>query len=272
MPGSTAFEKLIDVGGLCLHFHVWQGSGLTVLLEAGGGVDSSYWGPLPASLAQRAGVTVVSYDRAGFGQSDLPESPYDLLEEVGWLWRGLAQLGLAQDLILVGHSYGAWLTRLAASQRPAAVGGMVLVDPLTTEFVDLLGVDYLDAHPLSGLPGWLDPSRPEKLSKYERALLRVSAGGLGPKAEVMRRAALPQKVPVRVISSRLPFLPKPEEQRAWWLAHDQLTASIPGAVLLAAERSDHRIPIHQPEIILEAVLEVIQLAKRDLLGRIPEPP
>jgi pimeloyl-ACP methyl ester carboxylesterase len=262
MPGSSkAFETLIDVGGLCLHFRVWQGTGLTVLLEAGGGVDSSYWGALPADLAQKAGVTVVSYDRAGFGMSDLPETPYDLLEEVGWLWRGLEQLGLAQDLILVGHSYGGWLIRLEASQHPAAVSGMVFVDPFTTEFVDLLGVAYLDTHPLTGKSPSLEATHPEKMTKYERAQVRMVAGSLGPKAEIMRKTTIPAGVPVRVISSRKPFLPKPEEQRPWWLAHQQLTASIPGAVLWVAERSDHRIPIHQPEIILEAVLEVIQLAK-----------
>jgi pimeloyl-ACP methyl ester carboxylesterase len=40
-----------------------------------------------------------------------------------------------------------------------------------------------------------------------------------------------------------------------------MAASIPGAELIVAEESDHLIPEKQPEIILDAVKEVIRLTK-----------
>ena len=49
--------------------------------------------------------------------------------------------------------------------------------------------------------------------------------------------------------------------RAWRKAHQQMAASIPDAVLFEAEGCDHFIPEKQPEIIIQAVKQVILLAK-----------
>jgi len=251
-----ADEILVDVGNCRLNFRIIEGGELTILLEAGGGMDSGEWINLAPKFARETGSTIVSYDRAGFGKSDLPEIPQDMSEEVEWLWRGLQKLGLQKDLILVGHSFGGWMIRLFASEHPEAVRGMVFVDPFTNEFVDKLGVEYLDNHPMTGkIP--FDTSQPDKLTKYQRALVRMARGGLGPKMKIMRRTKLPSGIPVIVITSGQPFLPKTEEQEAWRKSHEQMTASIKGASLIVAEESNHMVPMQQPDLIIEAVKEVI---------------
>ncbi len=253
-------ETLVQVGKYRLNFQVIKGGSLAILLEAGGGMDSREWSRLAPELARKTGATIVSYDRAGFGESDLPETPHDMSEEVEWLWQGLQKLNLYKDLILVGHSFGGWMIRLFASEHPEAVRGMVFVDPFTNEFVDLLGVEYLDNHPMAGkLP--FDTSQPDKLTKYQRALVRMSGDGLGPKIKTMRETSVPSGIPVLVITSGKPFLPKAEEQEAWKLSHEQMTASIKGATLIVAEESDHMVPGRQPDLIIEAVMKVIQSAK-----------
>jgi len=242
-------ETLVQVGEYRLNFQVIKGGDLNILLEAGGGMHSAEWSKL------------VFYDRAGFGKSDLPETPNDMREEVDWLWHGLQKLGLDKNLILVGHSFGGWMIRLFASEYPEATRGMVFIDPFTNEFVDLLGVEYLDNHPMAGkLP--FDTSQPEKLTKIQRALVRMVGDGLGPKIEIMRKTSIPPDIPVVVITSGRQFLPKTEEQEAWRLAHEQLTASIKGATLIVAEESDHMVPWRQPELIIETVMKVIKAASR----------
>ena len=262
-PSSQTFrpvETLIQVGEWRLNFSVIEGGGLTILCESGGGMDSREWSRLAPVFAQKTGAAVVAYDRAGFGKSDLPDTPSDMRREVEWLWRGLEHLGRDKNLILVGHSFGGWLIRLIASEHPEAVRGMVFVDPFTTEFVDALGIEYLDDHPVAGkLP--FDTSHPEKLSRMQRALVRMVGDGLKSKVEVMRNTEVPPGIPVRIITCGRPFLPKPEEQAAWRAAHEQLAASIEGAELLIAEKSAHMIPMAQPEIIIEAVTEVASLIK-----------
>ena len=251
-----AVESLVQVGQYRLNFKVIRGENYTVLLEAGGGMDSREWDKIAPELSRKTGATIVSYDRAGFGKSDLPETPLDMREEVGWLWQGLKKLELDKNLILVGHSFGGWMIRLFASEYPEAVKGMVFVDPFTNELVDLLGVAYLDNHPMSGkLP--FDTSHPEKLTRIQRALVRMVGDGLGSKIEIMHKTSIPSNIPVIVITSGKPFLPKKEEQEAWREAHEQFVSSIKGAILIVAEESDHMIPQEQPELIIESVLKII---------------
>jgi pimeloyl-ACP methyl ester carboxylesterase len=258
---STVIDSMIDVGGCRLHFSVIQGSETRIVLEVGGGADASQWGTLPRSLAQETGATVVTYDRAGFGKSDLPDTPYNMVQEVDWGIKGLRQLGLDRDIILMGHSYGGWLIRLTASRYPDVVRGMVFIDPFSAEFVELLGVEYLDNHPSCRKDLPFANANPRDLTKNQRGGIRMVKEGLGPKVAIMRGTTIP-KVPVRIITSGQPWWLTPQEDRAWRQAHEQMAASIPGAELIVAKESDHLIPEKQPEIIIEAVKDVIRLAKR----------
>jgi pimeloyl-ACP methyl ester carboxylesterase len=260
---AQAVEKLVDIGGYNLNFRIIPGRGSAILLESGGGMDSTEWNALAPRLAQETGATVIAYDRAGFGKSDLPETKYDLREDTAALWRGLRTLGLDRNLILVGHSYGGFLIRFEAAEHPDAVRGLVFVDPFSVEFVDTFGVDYCNNHPMMGkLP--FDTSRPETLSKPQRALVRMVGApesNLAKKIAVMRQAVFPEGIPVRVITSGTAFPPKPEEQKAWRESHERLTASIKGAVLVVAEKSGHMIPFSEPDLLVSVVAEVVRLAK-----------
>ena len=257
---TDAVEKLIDVGQCRLNFRVIKGGSITILFESGGGMDSTEWSELAPEIAGKTGATIVTYDRAGFGKSDLPEISYDMRTETKWLLDGLKKLGLEKNLILVGHSYGGWLIRLIASMNPDNISGMVFIDPFSSEFVDILGAKYLDEQPMIGkLP--FDTSKPEKLTKIQRALVRMVSVGLQRKTEIMRKTTIPVGIPVRLITCGKPFLPKPEEQKAWRRSHEQIVSKIKGAKLIAAEQSGHMIPFEQPGIIIETILEVIQLTK-----------
>jgi pimeloyl-ACP methyl ester carboxylesterase len=260
---AEAVEKLVDVGGYNLNFRIIPGHGHAILLEAGGGMDSTEWNALAPRLARETGTTVIAYDRAGFGKSDLPERKYDLREDTAALWRGLRTLGLDRNLILVGHSYGGFLIRFEAAEHPDTVRGVVFVDPFTVEFVDIFGIEYCNNHPMMGkLP--FDTSRPETLSKFQRACVRmVGAPGsnLADKIAVIRQAVIPKGIPARVITAGIAFLPKPEEQKAWRESHERLTASIKGATLVLAEKSGHGIPFSQPDLIVSVVSEVVRLAR-----------
>ncbi len=261
-PGPTVVDTLVSVQGSRLNFRIIKGGSPTIVLEAGGGMDLTEWNTIAPELALKTGATVVSYDRAGFGKSDLPEYPCDMKVEAGWLWKSLKHLGFEKDIILVGHSYGGWMIRIEASENPDAVSGIVFIEPFSVEFVDLLGVEYLDQHPMAGkLP--FDTSQPEKLTKQQRALVRMVGEGLGPKVEIMKKTVVPKGIPVFIIKAALPFLPKEEEQKAWNQALDRMAASIEGSVLVVAEKSNHMIPFMQPELVIETVIKAIRLANSD---------
>lgn len=256
----TVIDTIVTVDGIRFHFQVIEGGEPTILLESGGGMDLSEWADIGPRFARETGATVVSYSRAGFGKSDLPEVPCDMRVEAAWLWKGLGKLGLDRNIVLVGHSYGGWMVRLEASEFPDDVSGIVFVDPFSAEFVDIMGVEYLDDHPMMGkLP--FDASDPSKLDKYELALVRMVEGGLGPKMEIMKRTAVPEGIPVVIITSGLQTLPEVEEQEAWDKGLNQMAASIAGAVLIKAEESNHMIPWSQPDIVVEAVKGIVGKVK-----------
>jgi len=255
-----AVEKLIDVGGYKLNFRIIPGKGPVILLESGGGMDSSEWEALAPMLWQETGATVVAYDRAGYGKSDLPETKYDLHEDTEALWRGLGQLGLDRDLVLVGHSYGGFLIRFEAGEHPGSVKGLVFVDPFTLELVDAMGVEATE-NKVGKLP--FDASHPEKLTKQQRASVRVNGApgsNLAEKCDAARQVGLPKGLPVRVITSGDQWLP-PQDQKLWRESHERLTESIKGAKLVVAEQSNHMIPEHQPDLVVSVVAEVVRLAK-----------
>ncbi|MCP4573076.1 MAG: alpha/beta hydrolase [bacterium] len=255
----AAEEHLVDAGSYRLFFRIIRGEGPVILMEAGGGMHSGQWPDLMARVAAETGATVVSYDRPGFGQSDLPDIPCDMREESDSLWRALDKLNLDAEVILVGYSYGGWMTRLHANDHPDRVAGIVFIDPFNCEFVEALGVAYCDTHPMMGA-GELAELPSDELTREQRANLRMMAEGLGPKVALMRETRVPEGIPVRLISSRQQFLPEAEEHAAWHAAHDRVVAAMPGAILVEATESNHGVPWQQPDLVMQAIADVVEAA------------
>jgi pimeloyl-ACP methyl ester carboxylesterase len=103
------------------------GSGApSVVLIAGGGMPAAFAGPLQARIARFS--RVLSYDRAGLGNSDPAPRPLTFEEQARDLRDLLAAAGEPGPFILVAESFGGLVARMFARQFPDAVAGMILVD------------------------------------------------------------------------------------------------------------------------------------------------
>jgi len=256
--GSGRMEHRLEVSpGVRLHFVVWPGGGPVILLESGGGEDLTQWDDIPREIVSRTGATVVTYSRAGFGESDLPESPYDMREEVGWLLEALRQLQLNRDLVLVGHSFGGWFIRLIAQEAPDHVIGMVFVDPFSHELVARVGAETIDqmsnTESIEAIP---EADR----TKVQRADVRMMKGGVAPKAALMEQTVFPQTLPYRVITCGLTDWLGPADE-IWRSVHEELAARTERGGLVVAEGARHMIPADSPEVIVAAVEAVIAEAE-----------
>ncbi len=116
----------VDSGGHRLKMLVIGETGPTVVLESGlgGGID---WEQVRTEIGRFA--KVITYDRAGFGQSEPGPKPRTARQIASELHRALQNANLPPPYILVGHSMGGPYVRVFAMAYPQEVSGMVLVDP-----------------------------------------------------------------------------------------------------------------------------------------------
>jgi pimeloyl-ACP methyl ester carboxylesterase len=119
-------EHLVDVGGRKLHARVFGQGSPTVVLLSGFNAPQTTWNVLVDPLAEAA--TVVTYDRAGYGKSDIGDKPTHARQSALDLRRLLQELGVPKPYILVGHSYGVRVARLYASLFHEGLGGLILMD------------------------------------------------------------------------------------------------------------------------------------------------
>ncbi|MCC3779048.1 alpha/beta fold hydrolase [Streptomyces sp. UNOB3_S3] len=108
---------------------------VTVVFESGLAATRSYWALVQRDVARSARTVV--YDRSGLGRSAPdPSGARDLRRLADDLGDLLDHLGPG-PFVLVGHSWGGPVVRLAAANRPGRIAGLVLADP-TDEACELL--------------------------------------------------------------------------------------------------------------------------------------
>lgn len=118
--------KLIDVKGRMMHIHC-QGTGTpTVVVEQGLGGLSLAWQEIHHRIAEL--TRVCSYDRAGMGYSEPIGHPTRAPEVAERLYLLLQGADISDDLVLVGWSAGGVYIREFFGAYPDQVKAMVFVD------------------------------------------------------------------------------------------------------------------------------------------------
>lgn len=239
-------DTLLVVNGHRLHLEVRRGTvPVTVVLEAGGAAEASSWARVPERIAERTGATVVAYDRAGLGSSEL--GPPDLTpgREVDQLREALDRLGVPRATILVGHSYGALLALDHAARHSGNVRGVVLVDPMNARFIEATG-DFVE----STVPDIENPAtnREHVVVRMKRTFdeLRARVADAEPRLEV----------PIVVVTAGEPWWGEAAIDSAWRASHEAIAAAAPDRSLVVARGSDHDVPGERPDVIVDAVVAV----------------
>lgn len=105
----------------------------TIVIEAGLGSTSAEWWTIQTALSSSA--RVVTYDRAGYGWSELVQGPRTSRQIALELKRLLDALKIDPPYILVGHSQGGLYVNHFCRLYPDVVGGIVLIDPMSPDDV-----------------------------------------------------------------------------------------------------------------------------------------
>lgn len=263
-PGSTSAPAsssapverqthIVSNAGHKLVFHVVDGKLPALVLDAGGGSDSSYWKELAPRLAKATGSKVITYDRAGEGDSDEVPGPWKVENAVSDLEAGLEELGVPKDVVLVSHSIAGEVATNFAVKNPDWVSGAVLVDANVPDF-------FSDGM-LTAFEPVVEAQRTALLAqestKKNRQLLAVLAE-YGPAHRAYHQLSWPQDVPVTVIvSAKTPF-DTPDAAKLWRDAQAHFAQAAPNRELVVAENSSHDVAGDRPDVIAEAVDDLVK--------------
>jgi pimeloyl-ACP methyl ester carboxylesterase len=213
----------------------------TVVLLAGGGRTAKDWAKVQPAISGFA--RVCSYDRAGLGESDKTASPQSLNEIVQDLHQLLAAAGEKTPYILVGHSIAGIYCREYAKTCPRDVNGFVFVDSSHEEQVcRLREIDPKGSMPSAAVVGFFYSQRGQKLDwKTTLPMIVLARGKPGP-----------------------PMAGLTEEQnngfrQVWRELQEDLSKRSPKGQFRVAEESGHYIHLDQPELVIQAIRDVVPI-------------
>jgi pimeloyl-ACP methyl ester carboxylesterase len=269
LPTATPMPSgMVDVGGYELFYQCSGQGSPTVILEAGGGLDSSVWAAVIDGLE---GTTrVCAYDRAGLGRSDPLPGPRTFEEMTRDLQVLLEKAHIGGPYILVGWSMGGMLVRIFADQHPGEVAGVVLLD---------------SAHPDMGLRllACLPPElagEPENIQYLRQWFMWMSGSNESPSFTIAENVDIrPGNQQARAVSTLgdLPLVvisqgpnvrglgydwgPLPTEteaclQQTWQDMQGELAGLSSNTTRLTA-RGGHGFPVEEPELVVDAILELV---------------
>jgi pimeloyl-ACP methyl ester carboxylesterase len=276
MPG-----KLIDVGGSAMHLYCVGVGVPTVILESGLGDSYISWRKVQPEIAKF--TRVCSYDRAGLGYSDSTSQPRTSNVIAGQLHTLLHNAGIAPPYVLVGHSMGGYDVRLYASLYRNELAGMVLVDAshpdqenrFPPELKNMEGswqrealfLEYTMPFGLPRLIGLCDDQPAQRASECNFHSVREALAEMKafPESAAETAAAgslgdLPLAVlshdPDKPSGELPPDIAKPTND-AWEKMQEELAHLSTRGTQTIARGSSHYIQIDRPEVVVEAVRNVV---------------
>jgi len=267
--------------------------GPTIILESGYGGNCLGWSLIQPEIAKFA--RVVNYDRAGYGWSDespLMRSGENIATELHTM---LHNAGILEPYILVAHSRGGIYARLFAEKYPQEVVGVVLVDTrnenqmeqyppsfmkrcynycvfLQSALLGYCGYDRLLSYSTDrqkDLLNYISKYSPEIQNVFESQKVTAKFKFALAQEELyfgescyqlrLTSTSLHNK-PLTVITAGKPFpgTDISDDINTYWRSYqaDLVTKSLQGKQIIA-EQAGHDIPYDQPEIIVDAVREMI---------------
>jgi pimeloyl-ACP methyl ester carboxylesterase len=301
---SEPIGRLVDVGGYRLHLACQGDGNPTVVMEAAIGETGLLWSLVQPAVAQTTRACV--YDRAGYGWSDPSPRPRTAEEMVQELHTLLGTAGIPRPYVLVGHSLGGLLVRLYAARYPQEVAGLVLVDAaheqqyrrapkeireLVPQFEEQMRqqLEGLKALIVSGsldpamLP--IPPGLPAAAADTFRAL--VAAGPKHVETLIAEQQAVQAihvelaaaitslgDLPLMVLSHGqpmvMPGLPDAVNQaneQLWQELQAELAALSSRGRLVVAQDSGHYIQLERPQLVIDAIAEVVAAVRAQQLAR-----
>lgn len=262
-------DRLVDIGTHSLYIHCIGTGRPTIVIDTGVGETYESWESIIATLSRQ--TRVCAYNRAGYGRSEPGPMPRDAQRAADELHLLLTNSGEDGPFLLVGHSLGGLNMQVYANSYPEEVTGLVLLDPSPLAWMK--GEGFPELRELFDQESMALREAAEAANASSDPDARADAAYLGAVASEFEEffgrtadevAAIGSfgDLPLTVIGATEPdpnFGEYGEAFRQFWNEESQTLArkSALGQFILA-EGSSHHIHLDLPQVVIDAILEVMQ--------------
>jgi pimeloyl-ACP methyl ester carboxylesterase len=264
-------EGKVSVGAYELYYRCRGAGSPTVIVEAGfktSGASSRTWTAVELGVQETTRICV--YDRATLGASGDLSAVRTAADVALDLHNLLQNAHIGGPLVLVGHSFGGWFVRMYAAAYPDEVAGIVLVEAVPPDWLLRL---------MAVLPP-KSSDEPTALAAYRtesETLFNSTSGAQGERLNIAASAAQAAQVtslgdmPLVVLSespatgraqcSLTPDLCATLED-AWQQAQLEQSRLSTSGSLVVAPTAGHMISMDAPQLIVDAILKVVEEARQ----------
>lgn len=246
--------QLIDVGGHRLHLYC-TGQGSPTVMIAGAGFSFD-WTLVQTEVSKF--TRVCTYDAAGTAWSDPAPRPQTCTEKARDVHSLLRKAAIPGPYVIVGLSLGAVVARLFGSEYPREVAGMVIVDHAFLPAVDgeprpQIQMNLEDDPNYARLPERNREMRRWAMSRNPALPTPQSAAACVAEAEAAD-SRFPRDLPLFVISTG-------NEESDYLRLQTSLLSLSGRSRQVIADKSYHPVHIDQPEVIVQAIRELMRKRK-----------
>ncbi len=230
--------RLVDVGGHRLRTLVLGEGDPTVVFETFGPAPLEFWTRLQHEVSPFA--RTFSYDHGGAWGSEAGPTPRDARRIAEELRAALHGRNLPPPYVLVGYSFGGPYVRVFADRYPDETAALVLVDPTQEDVIEWLQERY-DVNRVS-------PS--DAAAQNEK--------GMTPQSMQQAREAQVPAVPVILLTGAKAHDAMVRRIMPRWIeGHRKWLRSVRQGRHIITHKSGHGIPMHEPELVVEAIREAL---------------
>ncbi len=277
--------KLIDVNGRKMHIYCIGNKSPTIILDSGTGGFSLEWKDIQDSLSQY--VRVCAYDRAGYGWSDMGPLPRTTKKITHELHTLLQNAGIHGPYIMVGHSFGGFTAQYFARYFNHEIAGIVLIDSSHEEQVYRLPENGKDVVRRSlhqdrsnmVTMSVLHEHFPKEVAAVAQQLMTRWTALLTWREEMANYALSSRElrdvhdrpileIPIVVLTRGKRVWPNTPYgdamETVWKELQDELSSLNGNSTHIIAENSGHVIHLDEPELVVDAIHDVLDFVEKEL--------
>lgn len=220
-------------------YSILKNSNYLVVFESGLGDSHSVWNEKNIPLKIHTKVDVVTYDRAGYENSEVGPSPRNIDRLRSELENVVNQFSNGRKVILIGHSLGGMIIRDYAIKNPTKIAGLMFIDPShehynqPTQSDEDLIFNFFNSDYGATFGGTLEARELIEDSQYTSSLPNLP------------------NIPVVVISSmKLDAEHSASDRQLWFDAHEMLKNGVTDFTHITTINSGHYIMNDEPNLVI----------------------